>query len=39
MAGLYVLVRHRANSQRILAGTEPTIGQKMQADPPAHPSP
>ncbi|TVQ59324.1 MAG: glycerol-3-phosphate 1-O-acyltransferase [Spirulina sp. DLM2.Bin59] len=39
MAGLYVLVRHRANIQRILAGTEPVIGQKLQTDPPTHPSP
>jgi acyl phosphate:glycerol-3-phosphate acyltransferase len=28
-AGIYVIVRHRANIQRILAGTEPQIGQKL----------
>ncbi len=37
MAGLYVLIRHRANIQRILAGTEPMIGQKLQTDPPTQP--
>jgi len=25
--GLYVVVRHRANIQRLLAGTEPRLGQ------------
>ena len=25
--GLYVIVRHRANIQRLLAGTEPRLGQ------------
>jgi glycerol-3-phosphate acyltransferase PlsY len=25
--GLYVMVRHRANIQRLLAGTEPRLGQ------------
>lgn len=28
-AGIYVIIRHRANIQRILAGTEPQIGQKL----------
>lgn len=30
LAGTYVIVRHRGNIQRLLAGTEPRIGQKMQ---------
>ncbi|MGH9807730.1 MAG: glycerol-3-phosphate 1-O-acyltransferase PlsY, partial [Terriglobia bacterium] len=25
--GIYVIVRHRANVQRLLAGTEPRLGQ------------
>jgi glycerol-3-phosphate acyltransferase PlsY len=25
--GLYVIIRHRANIQRLLAGTEPRLGQ------------
>jgi acyl phosphate:glycerol-3-phosphate acyltransferase len=28
-AGLYVIVRHRSNIERIIAGTEPQIGQKL----------
>lgn len=28
-AGLYVIVRHRSNIQRILAGTEPQLGQPL----------
>ena len=28
-AGLYVIVRHRSNIERLLAGTEPQIGQKL----------
>ncbi|MCP2728613.1 glycerol-3-phosphate 1-O-acyltransferase PlsY [Limnofasciculus baicalensis] len=28
-AGLYVIVRHRSNIERLLAGTEPKIGQKL----------
>jgi acyl phosphate:glycerol-3-phosphate acyltransferase len=28
--GLYIILRHRANIQRLLAGTEPPIGQKHQ---------
>lgn len=30
LAGIYVLVTHRANIQRLLAGQEPRIGQKHQ---------
>ncbi|MCW6036387.1 glycerol-3-phosphate 1-O-acyltransferase PlsY [Spirulina subsalsa FACHB-351] len=30
MAGLYVIIRHRSNIERILDGTEPTIGNKLQ---------
>lgn len=30
--GLYVIWRHKANVQRLLAGTEPRIGQKHQAE-------
>jgi glycerol-3-phosphate acyltransferase PlsY len=26
--GIYVLITHRANIQRLLAGTEPKVGQK-----------
>ncbi|WP_072619911.1 glycerol-3-phosphate 1-O-acyltransferase PlsY [Spirulina major] len=33
LAGSYVIVRHRTNLQRIFNGTEPTIGQKLQAHP------
>lgn len=40
--GIYVIVRHRANIQRLLTGTEPRIGQSIpntptqgQAEPPA----
>jgi len=29
VAGLYVIVRHRSNIQRILAGTEPQLGQPV----------
>lgn len=28
--GAYIILRHKANIQRLLAGTEPRIGQKMQ---------
>jgi glycerol-3-phosphate acyltransferase PlsY len=28
--GLYVIIRHQSNIQRLLAGTEPKIGQKLQ---------
>lgn len=30
IAGVYVIVRHRSNIQRLLAGEEPKIGQKLQ---------
>ncbi|NEU94938.1 glycerol-3-phosphate 1-O-acyltransferase PlsY [Bradyrhizobium uaiense] len=30
--GIYVIVRHRANIQRLLAGTEPRLGQSAIAD-------
>lgn len=31
-AGIYVIWRHRSNIQRLLAGTEPKIGQKLQTE-------
>jgi glycerol-3-phosphate acyltransferase PlsY len=31
--GVYVIVRHRANIQRLLAGTEPRLGQRSPAAP------
>ncbi|MBK1987442.1 glycerol-3-phosphate 1-O-acyltransferase PlsY [Sphaerospermopsis aphanizomenoides BCCUSP55] len=31
--GLYVIVRHRSNIERLLAGTEPKIGQKVETKP------
>jgi glycerol-3-phosphate acyltransferase PlsY len=31
-AGLYVLLRHKSNIQRILAGTEPRLGQPLQQE-------
>lgn len=31
-AGTYVILRHRTNIQRILAGTEPAIGQKLKSE-------
>jgi len=30
MGGIYVIVRHQGNIKRLLAGTEPKIGQKVQ---------
>jgi acyl phosphate:glycerol-3-phosphate acyltransferase len=30
VAGVYVILRHRSNIQRLLNGTEPRIGQKLQ---------
>jgi glycerol-3-phosphate acyltransferase PlsY len=30
IGGLYVVVRHRANIKRLLSGTEPKIGQKLE---------
>lgn len=35
---LYVIVRHRANIQRLLAGTEPRLGQSSPATPTVPPS-
>lgn len=32
MAGLYVILRHRANIQRLLAGTEPRLGQSVSPE-------
>lgn len=32
-AGLYVIWRHRSNIQRLLAGTEPQLGQQLPTDP------
>ncbi|WP_199303070.1 glycerol-3-phosphate 1-O-acyltransferase PlsY [Oscillatoria sp. FACHB-1406] len=32
LAGIYVIVRHRTNIQRLLAGTEPRIGQKLETE-------
>ncbi|MBD2102278.1 glycerol-3-phosphate 1-O-acyltransferase PlsY [Leptolyngbya sp. FACHB-261] len=34
LGGLYVLLRHRQNIQRLVQGTEPRIGQKVQASEP-----
>lgn len=33
IAALYVIWRHQANLRRLLAGTEPKIGQKLPVDP------
>jgi acyl phosphate:glycerol-3-phosphate acyltransferase len=33
VGGLYVILRHRANIQRLLAGTEPKIGQSIATEP------
>ncbi|MBR8829141.1 MAG: glycerol-3-phosphate 1-O-acyltransferase PlsY [Gomphosphaeria aponina SAG 52.96 = DSM 107014] len=32
VAGVYVIVRHQSNIERLLAGTEPKIGQKLQQE-------
>lgn len=32
LAGIYVIWRHRSNIQRLLAGTEPQIGQKLPTE-------
>ncbi|HEY9671026.1 MAG TPA: glycerol-3-phosphate 1-O-acyltransferase PlsY [Waterburya sp.] len=32
VAGLYVVLRHRTNIQRLLAGTEPQVGQKLSPE-------
>ncbi|MGK7912866.1 MAG: glycerol-3-phosphate 1-O-acyltransferase PlsY [Synechococcus sp.] len=34
VGGLYVVVRHRGNIQRLMTGTEPRIGQKLQESEP-----
>lgn len=31
--GLYVILRHRSNIQRLLAGTEPRLGQNLPSEP------
>ena len=31
IAGIYVIIRHRSNISRLLAGTEPKIGQKIES--------
>lgn len=31
--GLYVILRHRTNIQRLLTGTEPQLGQKLASEP------
>ncbi|OUL34239.1 glycerol-3-phosphate 1-O-acyltransferase PlsY [Nostoc sp. 106C] len=33
LGGLYVIFRHRSNIERLLAGTEPKIGQKVTTEP------
>ena len=35
-AGIYVIWRHRSNIQRILAGTEPQVGQKLPPEVPSN---
>lgn len=35
-AGLYVIWRHRSNIQRIFAGTEPQVGQKLPPEVPSN---
>ncbi len=35
LGGIYVIVRHRTNIQRLLAGTEPRLGQAVPAAPPS----
>ncbi len=36
-AGIYVIVRHQANIERLLQGTEPKIGQKLETVMPLNP--
>jgi glycerol-3-phosphate acyltransferase PlsY len=31
VAGLYVIIRHRGNIERLLLGTEPRLGQKLES--------
>jgi len=38
LGGLYVILRHRTNIQRLLAGTEPRIGQGISTESPESPS-
>lgn len=33
VGGLYVILRHRSNIERLLAGTEPKLGQKLVTEP------
>jgi len=33
VGGLYVIVRHRSNIERLIAGTEPKIGQSLSTEP------
>lgn len=35
-AGIYVIWRHRSNIQRVLAGTEPQVGQKLPPEVPSN---
>ncbi|GFE69490.1 glycerol-3-phosphate 1-O-acyltransferase PlsY [Chroococcus sp. FPU101] len=37
VAGIYVIVRHRSNINRLLAGTEPRLGQKLEDNLTAEP--
>lgn len=37
VAGIYVIVRHRSNIDRLLAGTEPRLGQKLEDNLTAEP--
>jgi glycerol-3-phosphate acyltransferase PlsY len=39
IAALYVVWRHQANLRRLLAGTEPKIGQKLPVEPPTPKTP
>jgi len=32
LAGIYVIVRHKSNISRLIAGTEPRLGQKLQEE-------
>jgi acyl phosphate:glycerol-3-phosphate acyltransferase len=32
IGGIYVIVRHQGNIQRLIAGTEPKLGQKLEAE-------
>jgi acyl phosphate:glycerol-3-phosphate acyltransferase len=39
VTAVFIIVRHRANLQRLLAGTEPRFGEKAVLAPPASPAP